>query len=49
MTKPTTKVKPYDYQPSKAEHNDCFHADTTPENLACSGLRQVKLMEDPTA
>ena len=49
MTKPTIRVKPYDYQPGKGEHHETFKADTTPENLARSVLRQVKVVEDPNA
>ena len=49
MTKPTIKVKPYDYQPSKAEHDQTFKADATPEDLARTVLRPVQVVEDPTA
>ena len=49
MTKPTIRVKPYDYQPSKADHEQTFQADATPENLAHAVLRPVKVVEDPTA
>ena len=49
MTRPTIRVKPYDDQPGKAEHDQTFKADTTPEDLACAVLRPVKVVEDPAA
>ncbi len=49
MTKPTIRVKPYDYQPSKADHDQTFKADAMPEDLARTVLRTVKVVEDPAA
>ena len=49
MTKPTIRVKPYDYQPSKADHDQAFKADATPEDLARAVLRPVQVVEDPAA
>lgn len=49
MTKPTIRVKPFDYQPKRAEHDQHFKADTTPEDLARSVLRPLKVLEDPAA
>ena len=43
--KPILKIKPRNYQPSKAELREKVRLDTTPERLAeCLG-RQVKIQE----
>ncbi len=49
MTKPTIRVKPYSYQPNRAEHHDTFKADATPEGLARLVLRLVQVVEDLAA
>ncbi len=49
MSKPAIRVKPYDYQPSKAERDQIFKADATLEDLARAVLRPVKVVEDPAA
>ena len=49
MSKPTIRVKPYDYQPRKADHEQTFKADATPGDLARAVLRPVQVVEDPAA
>lgn len=49
MKKPTIKVKPFDYQPNRADHDQTFKAHTTPEDLARSVLSPVEVLEDPAA
>lgn len=49
MSKPTIRVKPYDYQPNKAEHHDTFKADATPEAVARAVLQPAKVLQDLTA
>ena len=39
------RVKPHDYQPSKAELETKIHIPTTPEKLARAVLQQVKVVE----
>ena len=45
-TKLTIRVKPYRYQPSKAELEEPVKIETTPEKLATALLRPVKVVED---
>ena len=45
-TKPTVKVRPFSYQPKRAELREEVKIETTPEKLAKSVLRQVQVAED---
>ena len=47
--KPTIRVKPHTYQPSKAELEEDVSLDTTPDELALAVLRPVKMVEDENA
>ncbi len=53
--RPTVRVKPHSYQPSKAELEEPFvirkpdGAMPTPEELARVALRPAKVVEDPDA
>ena len=55
IDKPTVRVKPHSYQPSKAELEEPVvirKADgsvPTPEELARAALRPMKIVEDPEA
>ena len=40
------RVKPHSYQPSKAELEEDAHIDATPDELAETVLRPVKVVED---
>ena len=46
---PTTKVRPRSYQPTRAELRELIKINTTPEKLAKSVLRQVRVVEDESA
>lgn len=46
---PEVRVRPYSYQPSKAELEEEMQIDATPEELAKALLRQVKVVEDEIA
>ena len=45
----TVTVKPFSYQPSKAELAEDARIDATPDSLAEAVLRPVKIVEDPDA
>ena len=47
--KPTVRVKPHNYQPSKAGLEEMVKIDATPEELARAILRPVNVVEDPDA
>ena len=53
--KPTVRVKPHRYQPSKAELDETIvvrkpdGSVPTPEELARAALRPMKVIEDPEA
>ena len=47
--KPTVRVKPHSYQPSKAELEEPIKIDATPEQLARAVLQPVKVVEDESA
>ena len=42
------KVKPFEYQPSKAELEEEIHIPTTPENLLRAVVRDVKVVHEET-
>ncbi len=46
---PTVCVKPYSYQPKKAEREEPVKIEATPNELARAVLRPVKVIEDPKA
>ena len=43
------RVKPIDYQPSKAELEQDVRIDASPEDVIRSAFSQVKVVEDPDA
>ena len=43
--KPVITIKPHTYQPSRKELREQVKINTTPENLAKSILRQVKVVK----
>lgn len=45
----TVRVKPHSYQPKKAEMEEEFTIDATPEELATAILQPVKIVEDSDA
>ena len=48
-TRPTIRVKPHTYQPTRAELREDVSIDATPEELARAVLRPVKVVRDPEA
>ena len=54
-TKPTVRVKPHSYQPSKAELEESIvirkpdGSVPTPEEIARAALRPMNIVEDPKA
>ena len=49
IDRPEIRVKPYSYQPSKAELEEAVKIDATPDELVQSVLRPVKVVSDPEA
>ncbi|MCY4461648.1 MAG: hypothetical protein OXC26_14825 [Albidovulum sp.] len=55
MDRPTVRVKPHSYQPSKAELNEPIvirkrdGSVPSPEELVRTALRPMKVVEDPDA
>ncbi len=47
--RPEVRVKPHSYQPSKAELEEEFRIDATPEELLDAVLRPVKVVTNPDA
>jgi len=47
--RPTVRVKPWAYQPTRAEMEEPLKIDATPEELALAVLRPVRVVEDPDA
>ncbi|MCY4314630.1 MAG: hypothetical protein OXC66_00775 [Roseovarius sp.] len=47
--KPEIRLKPSDYQPSKAELEERVHIDATPEELVRAAFRQVNVVTDKNA
>ena len=47
--KPTVRVKPYSYQPSKAELEEDVRVDSTPDDLALAVLQPVRIVKDDDA
>ena len=47
--KPVVRVRPYSYQPNKAELEEDVRVDATPEELARAVLRPVKIVKDADA
>ena len=44
-TRPTVRLKPSDYQPSKAELEEDVRIDTSPAALIRAAFRQVKIVK----
>ena len=47
--KPVVRVRPYAYQPNKAEIEEDVRLDATPDELARAALRPVEVIEDEKA
>ena len=47
--RPTIRVKPHSYQPSKAEREAPFRLNATPEQIAKAAVTPVRIVEDPEA
>lgn len=47
--RPVVRVKPRNYQPTRAELDEPIQIDATPEELALAVLRPVRVVEDPDA
>ena len=47
--KPEVRLKPSNYQPSKAELEERVHIDATPEELVRAAFRQVNVVTDKNA
>ena len=47
--KPTVRVRPYSYQPNKAELDEDVSVDATPEDVRAALMRPVKVEEAPDA
>ena len=47
--RPTVRVKPHSYQPSKAEREDPIRIDATPDQIAKAAVTPVRIIEDPDA
>ena len=47
--RPEVRVRPYDYQPTKAEHEEQLHIDATPEDLIRAAFQPVKVVIDKNA
>ena len=47
--RPTVRLKPSGYQPTKAELEEPLKIDATPEELALAVLRPVLIVRDPDA
>ena len=43
------RVKPYDYQPSKAELEKLVRINASPDELCRSAMTSVRIIEDPDA
>ena len=48
-TRPTVKVQPRTYQPTRSELREKVQINTTPEQLAKKVLRQVRVTEDKSS
>ena len=47
--RPTIRVKPHSYQPSKAELETPIRTSATPEQLARAAVTPVRIIENPNA
>ena len=47
--RPVVRIKPSNYQPTKAELEEDVRIDATPEELARAVLRRVRVVRDPEA
>ena len=47
--RPTVRVKPHSYQPSKAELDEPIRIDATPQQIAKAVVTPVRIVEDPDA
>ena len=48
-TKPVVRVRPFSYQPKKAELEDDASVDASPEDARDALMRTVTIREDPDA
>lgn len=49
IERPEVRIKPRTYQPSKAELEESFVFDATPEEVIRAAFQQVRVVEDPDA
>ena len=49
IDRPTIRVKPHSYQPSKAELEEPIHINATPKQLAKAAVTPVRIVEDHDA
>ena len=47
--RPTVRVKPHSYQPSKTELEAPIRINATPEQIAKAAVTPVRIIEDPDA
>lgn len=47
--RPTVRVKPHAYQPSKAEREAPIRINATPDQIAKAAVTPVRIVEDPDA
>ena len=47
--KPVVRVRPFSYQPSKAELEDDVSVDASPEDVRAALMRTVTIKEEPGA
>ena len=47
--RPTIRVKPHSYQPSKAERDEPINLNATPDQIALAAVTPVRIIEDPDA
>ncbi len=47
--RPTVRVKPHSYQPSKAEREAPIRINATPDQIAKAAVTPVRILEDPDA
>ncbi|MDE0386299.1 MAG: hypothetical protein OXI22_20630 [Defluviicoccus sp.] len=49
LNKRTVRVKPQTYQPKKAELEEKFHLDASPEDVIRAAFHPARVVEDPDA
>ena len=47
--RPTVRVKPHSYQPSKAERDAPIRINATPDQIVKAAVTSVRIIEDPDA